>query len=168
MEDVSEKEILIRIQQGEIQLFAYFVDKYSKIAFYYTRRKVEQPEDAKDIVQNTFIKTYKAIERIDIRQPFYPYFFTILKNEINQFFRKYRHTVALEDDMASYIDPEIGELPYLFELIKPEYKNVLELYYIEGYSYKEIARILNRPMNTIKTLIRRAKSEVKILYEKNS
>ena len=165
--DISEKELIARIQNGEIDLYSYFVNKYTRLAFFYVRKKVFNPEDAKDIVQNAFINTYKAIERIDADRTFYPYFFSVLKNEVNQFFRNHRNNMELLDDMVASYEVDTGlDLSFAFAQIKPLSREVLELYYVEGFSYKDIAVKTGRPINTVKTLIRRAKSEVKKIYER--
>lgn len=162
MDELSDKEIIEKIRNGEIDYFEIFVKKYSKIVFYYTKKKVKSEADTEDIVQNAFIKIYKSLDRFDINQAFYPYFFTIVKNEINEFFRKNKKILPLHEEIAA---PELED-EFGFELLihdlRPEYKRVLELYFREGYSYKEIGEKLKKPINTVKTLIRRAKEEVKI------
>ena len=55
------------------------------------------------------------------------------------------------------------------EELSEEYRQIIEMRFLEEYSYEEIAEKLGRPINTIKTQIRRAKAAVcKLLLEKES
>lgn len=168
MEKLSETEIIKRVQNGEINLFELLVKKYSRTLHFFTERKVGSNQDAQDIVQNTFISAYKAIEKFDLSKSFYPLLFTILKNEIARFFRENKKDLRLIDEIiaaSSNFDSKM-EVDYILRNIKPQYAQVLKLYYIEGYSYIEISAKLDKPINTIKTILRRAKIEGKKIYEK--
>lgn len=162
MQEKTEKEIIKSIKDGEIDKFKYLVDKYSRVVYYYVLVRVNRnSQDAEDIVQNAFVKIYKAIDRFDPERPFYPYFFTIVKNEIREFLRKNKIHLALQEDIVSEEkDVDFG-FDDLIRNLKPDYQKVLKLYFEEGYPYKDIASKLGKPINTIKTLIRRAKEELR-------
>jgi RNA polymerase sigma-70 factor (ECF subfamily) len=59
-------------------------------------------------------------------------------------------------ELGSLIEQAIGEL-------RPEYRNVVLLRHVEGYSYDEIAEILDLPLGTVKTYLHRARGELKSL-----
>lgn len=170
MEEISEKEIIKKIKNGEIDYFGHLVTRFSQIIYFYTKKKVNDEHDVADIVQSTFIKAYKGIDRFNNTKAFYPYLFTILKNEIADFYRKKKYDTKINEQTASYettfID-ETKDLETIITKLKSDYQNVIKLYYIDGYSYKEIADILDKPINTIKTLLRRAKDSLKKEYENN-
>ncbi len=168
MEELSEKEIITKIKGGEIDYFSSLVKRFSRIIYYYTKKKIQNEHDIADVVQNTFIKAYKSIDRFDLKKTFYPYLFTIVKNEIAEYYRKKKNHIKLTEDAAFY-EQSFGDeddFQKLLDNLKGEYKKVLTLYYAEGYSYKEISQKLNKPINTIKTLLYRAKNELKEVYEK--
>jgi RNA polymerase sigma-70 factor (ECF subfamily) len=52
----------------------------------------------------------------------------------------------------------------LFEL-EPEDRNIIYLYYYEGYSIKEISSIVNKNQNTISSRLQRARTKLKLLLE---
>jgi RNA polymerase sigma-70 factor (ECF subfamily) len=171
MEELSEKEIISRIKNGEIDYFGHLMKRFSKIIYFYTKKKIRDEHDVTDIVQNSFIKAYKGLDKFDSKKAFYPFLFTILKNEIADFYRKKKYDSKITEQTASYEEKFIDEtqdFESLINKLKPEYQTVIKSYYIEGYSYKEIAVQLDKPINTVKTLIRRAKDEFKKHYEKNN
>lgn len=163
MEQLSEKEIIRKIQKGEINYFEHFVRKYSSIIFSFVFKKIRNVQDTNDIVQNAFIKMYKALDRFDPNLSFYPYLFTITKNELVNYYRKKESYLPLNENIIQHDSPLINERTFLRDLIqnlKKDYQKVIQLL-AEGYSYKEISQKLNKPINTIKTLIRRAKFQIK-------
>ena len=169
MEKLSEKEIIQKIKGGEINYFEFFVKRHSKPLYYYVKKKIPNDHDISDIMQNSFIKAYKSLNKFDTKKEFYPYLFTIVKNEMTDFFRKKKCEITLEDDAIAYeqkFESEEKDLNMLMKDVKTEYKKVIRLYYLEGFSYNEIAEKINKPINTVKTLLRRAKLAVKKNYEK--
>lgn len=167
MKELSEKEIIRKIQQGEINYFEYFVKKYSRIIFSFVFNKIRNEQDTNDIVQNAFIKMYKALDKFNPDLSFYPYLFTITKNELVNYYRKKELYLPLNENIIQNNTLAIDDGTFLGDLIKnlkKDYQKVIQLL-AEGYSYKEISQKLNKPINTVKTWIRRAKKQIKY-YEK--
>lgn len=162
MNNPNETMIIKRIKDGEIDNFEYLVKKYSKIILRFVKRKVPSLMDTDDIVQNVFIKGYKSIDRFDETKPFYPFLFTITKREIAQYFREKIHTVPLDESILITENNEdtSDHIKIFLNRLKPDFRKVLQLQ-LAGYSYHEISKKLNKPINTIKTLIRRAKLSIK-------
>jgi hypothetical protein len=55
MDEISEKEIIQKIKNGEIDYFAILVERFSKIIYLYTKKKIQYINDVEDIVQSSFI-----------------------------------------------------------------------------------------------------------------
>jgi RNA polymerase sigma factor (sigma-70 family) len=69
-------------------------------------------------------------------------------------------TIPAKDNESDIYDEEVEKI---LDSLPPDQKKALELIY-EGYSYQEIASILKRPLNTVRTLIRRARLYLKQKY----
>ena len=96
---------------------------------------------------------------------------------IGLFMRNWHDTTGtLEGDCPWYDDQVFAELvakrldiAFHYVDLSEEYRKIIEMRFLEEYSYEEIAEKLGRPINTIKTQIRRAKAAVcKLLLEKES
>lgn len=162
---LEEKKIIEGIRAGDINLFAVIVKEYSQKILWFVRQRVQNPDDAQDIVQNSFVKFYKALDRFDSQKPIYPYLLTISRNEISQFFRDNPKYISLNEELEL---PQVilqENIDFTELSIRDEYKSILKSR-AEGYSYEEIAEKLGKPINTVKTLIRRAKIELREAYEK--
>lgn len=133
-------------------------------------------EDVNDAVQNTIIKAFKNIRKLRNPKNYKTWIIKILINECNNLilenfrFKKIKEKSKIYLDL-SYIDIyEDTELEKIFKGISKEELLVLKLFYEYKYSYKEIALILNKNINTLKSIVLRAKEKVKknVIKEKKN
>lgn len=134
-------------------------------------------EDAEDILQEVFIKTYQNLNDFDLNYKFSNWIYSIAYNATISAFRKKKvrpQTVSWEDKdlnniLESALDIEntsLQKLTYkqilkIINRLPLKYKDVLILKFMEGKDYREISDILHKPMGTIATLINRAKKSLK-------
>ncbi|MFC1731982.1 RNA polymerase sigma factor [candidate division KSB1 bacterium] len=127
-------------------------------------------QDQEDIVQDTLLKAWKH------RDSFTPngantktWIGRILKNTalLHAKKRKIRQADSL-DDLIESNHPSINGNEHIYDGIYDHLKKVtntdqyrcLELYYIEGFSYEEIATLLERPLGTVQSRISRGKKKI--------
>lgn len=164
----TDNEAIRRIKNGEINYFSILVEEYTPQIYRYIKKRLFQKLDVDDLVQNTFISFYKAISRFDESKPILPYLFQITKNELKMYFRSHKETVSLDESLE--IKTEINDFysedySHVLEKLSKEQQEILQLLK-KGYTYEEIAKKYNKPINTIRTIIRRTRLKVKKLYEK--
>ncbi len=160
MAELTDKEVILKIKNGEIDFFSLLVERYTRIIFAYVRGKISAQEDAEDLVQNTFINFYKAIDRFDISRKVLPYLYEIAKNEMRMFFRAKKKTVSLDENIGvgaseTSLATET-QMEDVLQYLSEREKNTLKLLQ-EGYSYEEISEKMGLRLNTIRTVIRRAR-----------
>jgi len=129
-------------------------------------------EDAKDILQDGFLKVFRKIKQVKEPKALPGWIRRIM---INTALERYRSQIVLEriDHQHEYLDrPDDDSVldqlsaETLVELIRsltPKYRMVFNLYAVEGYSHKEISEMLNISEGTSKSNLSRARS---ILQEK--
>jgi RNA polymerase sigma-70 factor (ECF subfamily) len=168
MQSPEDRDIIRKIKRGEIANFEYVVKKYTKQILAFVSRKLYDKSEVEDIVQSAFIKFYKAINRFDETKPILPYLFEITKNEIKMYFRSRKQTVSLDEQFhvkTSEISLFEQDAETLLELLSNQQKEALTLL-TEGYSYEEIAKKLGKPLNTVKTIIRRGRLKLAKILKK--
>jgi len=164
MATLTDKEIIINIKEGRINYFEYIVKKYTRKVFVFVSRKLFDKSEAEDMVQNTFLKFYKSLSRYDVERPLLPYLFEIAKNEVRMYIRSRKYTISL-DHIPEVVDTEEVELGQEFDIqrvlnkLSKDQKTVL-LLTAEGYSYQEISLKLKKPINTIRTIVRRGRLKI--------
>ena len=159
----SDQEVIVKIKNGEIDYFSFIVKKYTKQIYNFVSKKIAKREDVEDIVQISFLQLYKAVGRLDKEKPVLPYLYQIVRNEMKMFWRGRKMMLPLDEEIAAEEKQESLEKELVekqLDLLPKEQKKAVKLV-SEGYSYKEIAKFLNRPLNTIRTIIRRARLKLK-------
>ncbi len=142
---------------------------YSKL-FNFINYRVQNKEDAKDILSEVFIKIHKNIDKLDSKDKLTSWIYTITRNTIIDFYRKQKQTPVLQefeeekitleenkniyDELSSCIEPIINTLP-------SKYKNVLLLSELKGLKQKDISTLKNLSLSNTKNIIHRGKKMVK-------
>jgi len=162
--DREEKDYILE------KIMIEYGNELVRLAFSY----VKDAEVAKDMVQNTFIKCYKNLDffRFDAKVKTWLYRITI--NECKDYLKSWNYKMVQVKSFINettksvlpstektvidkYNNEEIKDT--IFSLPKV-YREVVYLYYYESLSTEEIAKVLDIPVNTVKTRLRRAKQRL--------
>lgn len=176
MPEITDEEIAARVQQGDIKSFDLLLERYEKKIMRYARKFLSNSEDAKDTVQEVFIKAYVNLRSFDTRGRFSPWLYRIAHNEFINAIRKkktekvfffdldvfFPHLAASEkadgninsQDLRKILNESLEKLP-------AKYREPLILYYFEDMDYKEIAEILHVPISTVGVRLKRGKAMLK-------
>ena len=138
-------------------------------------------EDARDALQQAFVKTWKSLDRFDAARRFGPWFFQILRNQCRDMLRSRaaRFKVEALDERLDLrpagpeSDPErrrtanaARELLWLgLGSIATEHREILVLKELEGFRYSEIAEILGIPDGTVASRLYHARRALKDALE---
>ncbi len=166
--ELSDKDVILRIKEGQIDFFSVLVKKYTNKIHGYVKSKLFDKENTDDIVQNSFLQFYKAINRFDGERPILPYLYQIAKNELKMYYRSHKETVSLNELTAANISDDVNKNDNesdTWELVNtlPDTEKKALRWLYEGYTYKELSKRLQKPVNTVKTLVRRARIQLKKL-----
>src|SRR5471030_1538658 len=99
---VLDSSMISRAKLGDIDAFTAIVDAYYARCLRFARAVLLNPDDAEDMVQDTFVRLYRALPRYEERQRFESWLFQILGNccrTANTAYRRYSAR-AVDDDRA--------------------------------------------------------------------
>ncbi|MDB4984458.1 MAG: polymerase subunit sigma-24 [Patescibacteria group bacterium] len=162
--------------KGDQSAFAELVRHYTAQIYNFCYRLTGNVQTAEDATQETFIKVWKNLKKFDAKQSFRAWIFTIARNTTTDFLRKKKsipfsnignntEEFAFEDILESddeHIEETIGKVQdahyveKLLDEVPPDTKTVLTLYYQSDMTFDEIARVLGKSINTVKSQHRRA------------
>jgi RNA polymerase sigma-70 factor (ECF subfamily) len=146
------------------------VEAYYPRCLRFARGVLHNPDDAEDIVQETFVRLYRALPRYEERHRFESWLFHILGNccrTANKVTRRHNVThiddervigrLAAPDTPATRYEHEWGDNVRQALSEVPEYnREIFLLHYIEGFSYEEIERITGVKQSALKMRVKRA------------
>ena len=136
------------------ELFEKLGDTVYRLAFVRTKNKA----DAEDITQTVFLKYLDKAPKLNSFEHQKAWFLKVTVNTANSFL-KLAYNKKRADENEKYLK-EVTEqtdvLSYVLEL-PGKYRDAVHLYYIEGYSIKEIAAITDESESTIKSRLFRAR-----------
>lgn len=141
-------------------------DSFYRVAYGYVRNR----EDAKDIVQDAVCRAYMGKGKLKDREKFYPWFYRILTHTAISFLRRRRaHAVPWEEKLLETGDPaeeRWGDALWVQESLArldAKSRTVIILKIYEDMTFAEIAQILRKPENSVKSLYYRG---LKLLKER--
>jgi len=173
-EGLTDEELVCESLQN-IEYFTCLFERYEKkLIRYILRISSFLPEEANDILQESFIKIWVNLNKFDSNLKFSSWAYRIVHNTVVSEWKKSRsfgkdRNIKIDEEVFKNLPSEIDIVKKSYEKDKiimirkildslPEkYKNVLVLKFLEGKNYNEISDILKKPLGTIATLIYRAK-----------
>jgi RNA polymerase sigma-70 factor (ECF subfamily) len=178
--------LVLSCQKGEMDAFEALVEKYQKKMLNLSYRMTGNYEEACEVVQDAFLSAYRSIKKFRGEARFSTWLYTIVvnlsKNRMKQVKARGRREVYSIDapveteEGSRSIDPPDQGPSVLEELeqketdarvqgcisgLEPEYREVLVLRDIQGFSYDEIRDILKIPDGTVKSRLFRARDALK-------
>jgi RNA polymerase sigma-70 factor, ECF subfamily len=168
------RRLLLRHRAGDAEAFAELVVEYRAPVYSYLARCGIQTEDRDDLFQEVFIRIHRAADSYDAERPLHPWIFTIVSNAVRTHVRKRRVRqlvfgdaggdagAALADpapdgerrtaarETAAFVERQLRRL----RLVQ---RQVVLLACVEKLPLKDVAAVLEIPVNTVKTHLRRAR-----------
>ncbi len=151
---------LIKVKAFE-KAFNLIVDEYQQRMYWHIRRMVTNHDDANDVLQNTFIKIWKALPNFKGNSKLYTWAYRVATNESITFINKRKEDTSFEvvafgisqnleanaffdgDEAQRKLHAAVGALP-------EKQKAVFNLKYFEELKYDEISQILDTSVGGLK------------------
>lgn len=170
-----DEKIIDRALNGEINAYEKIVFEYERKVYNIAFRMFKNKTDAEDMAQEVFIKIYQKLNLFNFKSSFSTWIYRITVNtcldEIRK--RKREKNISLESDYqkeieSNYKEPErtldsnekLKKVEKVLYDLNEKHRVVIVLRDINGFSYDEIAKILDIKKGTVKSRISRARSKL--------
>lgn len=174
-EDAELLAIIERAKDGNESAFQQIVDKYKTQVASIAYKMVGDYEDAKDISQIVFVKTYQNLVNFDTTKKLSTWLYRITINASIDFIRKHKkHKHELLDNIFGELKEKKQDVEKVYQrsLIKwaiddsmdalnPRQKAVFVLRDLEGLDIREVAQITDMPQATVRWYLHRARSKLR-------
>ncbi len=179
--EATDQQLVVRVQEGDKRAFDLLVLKYQHKVHAIVGRFVRDTDEVADVVQEAFIKAYRALPKFRGESQFYTWLYRIAVNTAKNYLvsrsrrppgsdvdiddaEYYSGSEYLKDlgtpenqffrdELESVIVKSIAELP-------EDLRTAVTLREYEGLSYEEIAEIMECPVGTVRSRIFRARESI--------
>jgi len=170
--EAEDRELVLRSRAGDRTAFGVLVRRHQRRIFGLALRLLRNPDDADDLVQETFLRAWRALDRFDPERPLAPWLLRIATNRALTALQagKRRATEELDERIPAP-DPspeEHTERRRLHARIRraaaelpEEQRAILALRVGESLSYCEIADVLDIPVGTVMSRLARARETLR-------
>ena len=180
MQSDDNDSILARIADDENGSFELLIEKYGNLVWSIGKKFLYRQSDVEDAVQEVFIAIWKSANKFDANKAKEITFVSMIaRRRFIDHLRKiskHKNLESIDDDNRGhqlYKESILNESTDL-QLIKNAIKSLdiddqelLNLSIYQGYSHSEISKLLNVPLGTVKTRIRRNLIKLKEVFETN-
>jgi RNA polymerase sigma-70 factor, ECF subfamily len=167
-EEPGDRELLLRVQEGDADAFDALVRRYLGRARVVARRLMQDPDDADDLVQDAFLRALDRIATFDVARAFEPWFTRLLVNlGLDQRRKqKVRRTEPHDPEtFAGGVGPDReaeraelkDSLGKALEALPDRQRLIVTLFEIDGHSTEEVASMLEVSQVTVRWHLHQAR-----------
>lgn len=173
---MTDEAFVARAVEGDVDAFAALAERYYGSCARIARRMLHNDADAEDVVQDTFLRAFRAINRFEKGREFRVWLFTILVNQCRTAAtsRRRRQLRFSDDDsvLAQATDQrpvgvvaETSAVAAAVDTLEPLLREAFLLKYVEGLEYAEMATITGAGVSALKMRVKRACDALRPMLE---
>lgn len=171
---MDDHQLVKQVLAGNDAALKLLIERYERLVAHMVARVVNEDMDREEICQDVFIKVYEKLGTFKFDSKLSTWIATIAYRNAVNFAKKKKieqvdidsvnFKIGSEDnpteevDMTAFIHKLVDQLPV-------NYRTVLTLFYLDGFSYPEIVEITEMPEGTVKNYIHRARVKLKKIVE---
>ncbi len=183
----EDHEIVLSCRNGDDEAFGILVERHQRKVFNIALRMTGDDDEACEVVQEAFLAAFRAIRKFRGDAKFSTWLYGIVVNVIRtrlkQTSKRRRTTVSIDDppdgpgghltgdgaDALEILEKKDvrATVQHCISTLDEEFREILVLRDIQGFSYEEIGDILNVPEGTVKSRLFRARDAMKKCLKQN-
>ncbi len=170
----SDDLLIGRFRQGDAEAFEMLFDRHNGGVYRFARHMLGNDHEAEEVLQETFLAVARTARTYQPRGLFQTWLMRIVRNRclnrMQSAARMFARTTPAEPDNTPSPTPSplqdaqtaehMARVHAMMGLLPQRQREALVLFALEQMSYAQIAQVLDMPINTVKTLIFRARSEL--------
>jgi RNA polymerase sigma-70 factor (ECF subfamily) len=180
MTDGQDKDLLQRFREPSSRNLAFseLVNRYQERLYWHIRRIVIDHDDADDVLQNTFIKAFKNLDRFREDSQLYTWLYRVATNEALTFLKKQRKNIFVSLDDVSHAlsskleaDPELSgdaiqlKLQQAILSLPTKQRVVFNMKYFDEMKYEEIAEVTGTSVGALKASYHHAVKKIEVFVK---
>ncbi len=179
---VTDALLAERVMRGDEGAFAAVYDRYAPALLRHLSYRTPSKEIAEDLISKTFLKVWEYVKSGKKITYLKQFLYTTAQNALTDFYRRKNSADVITDDLTAYDRPDENDrttimldrefdkvaLAEALAKIKPEFRDILVMRFIDELEINEVAKHINTTPNAVYVRIHRAlKSLKEVLVEKS-
>lgn len=173
----EDAELIQATLDGDSSAFGQLVRRYQDRLYHTTASLIGSTEDARDVVQDTFVQAFIKLETFKHKSAFYTWLYRIAMNLAASRARRRRPRASVDEirervgnepidgsagprERAEQVE-RVEQVRAALSCLSDEHREVLVLREIEGFHYEAIAEILELPVGTVRSRLFRARMQLR-------
>ena len=176
VEQLSDADLVRQVLNGDVEAFSGLVGRYRDRSARYATRLLGSAEDAEEVVQDTFVRAYRALGRCEDPDKFGSWLFSILINRCRTAGgRAHRRAQTVTADealvLAASVEPTVDRSAWREEIeralarIDVEQREAFLLKHVEELSYEEMSEMTGVGISALKMRVKRACDRLRVLLQ---
>ncbi len=174
-----EDYLVQRAVKRDKEAFSTLYDRSVERIYRHIYYRVSNQADAEDITQETFTRAWKVIDKYRISgASFATWLIAIANNLVTDHFRRHQKSIKIKEELikepVQETDPEKQSEVYFNSTLvkeavgklKGDKQQVILMHFIDGFTYEEIARALNKSEGAVRVIQYRALVELKEILKR--
>jgi RNA polymerase sigma factor (sigma-70 family) len=170
----EEHELVASLRLKNDEAFTYLYEHYSGALYGVIKQIVADAELSNDVLQETFVNIWRRIDTYDeTKGRLFTWMLNIARNAAidktrSKGFQQTQRIIPLDGEVIQpSVRPGIDDygLKKLILKLKDEQRLLIDLSYFQGYTHEQIATALHIPLGTVKTRIRSALTQLRVLVQ---
>ncbi len=157
---------MLAYQKGDSKAFYELYSRHSPRVYGYLKKRLIRKEERDEVFQKIFLKFHKCRAQFSPKYKLVQWLFVISKSELIDHFRKLNPSRMAKEEIDFIPSKTFEDNSFeLLESLSEEQKNVINWRIMDGLSYSEISKIINRPSPTVRQIFSRAIKKLRKNYE---
>jgi len=187
MDQKTEAEIVVRVLKGDRQAYALLIEEYKNPIYNLAYRMTRNPQDAEDLAQETFLRSFRELSRFDVNRRFYTWLYTISLNIIRNHLKKATRKAGFQkmetsldiveaarknaglngsDDANEVRKVREAQLEACLQKLPFQLRELLVLRFYQGLSFEMISEITGFSQSAVKMRVYRGLEKLKEMMQK--
>ena len=157
----ADFDLLRQVAAGDEAAFAELYDLYASLVYNYLLRLVNEPAVAEEILQEVFLAMWRSARGFRAEAKVRTWLLRIAHHQAVSWLRRKRTVLWPDDELEQEtVDSFEEDLAHVWQIeqlrgalvrLSPKHRAVIELTFVQGLSYTEIAQVMNCPIGTVKS-----------------
>lgn len=180
-QSVNDNQLIQFARQGDVQAYGEIYNRYMVKIYRFYCAHLDNPHDAEDLTEEVFLRVWRALSTYEEKGiPFYALLFQVARNGLIDFYRRSvqsKQLVSIDDVSIPDIGTDPGEillknfrhkeLREAMKELREDYRTVLSLRFLSGFSPEETAKAMGRSQGAVRVLQHRALAALRELINGN-